>query len=75
MKTHPECIPCFVRQTLEGIKLASDDAGLHEKALREILAILSRMDFSAEPVIMGRKIQHLIQRLSGNSDLHLQMLI
>ena len=68
MKTHYDCIPCFVRQTLETIKLTSDDASLHEKALREILAILSRMDFNKEPVIMGRKIQHLIQRLSGNPD-------
>ena len=57
-----------MRQTLETINLASDDATVHEKALREILAILSRMDFDKEPVIMGRKIQHLIQRLSGNSD-------
>jgi uncharacterized protein with ATP-grasp and redox domains len=68
MKTHPDCIPCFVRQTLETIKLTSDDTGLHEKALREILAILSQMDFNKEPVIMGRTIQHLIQRLSGSSD-------
>ena len=68
MKTHPECIPCFVRQTLTTIKLASDDTGLHEKALRAILAILSRMDFNKAPVIMGREIQHLIQRLSGNPD-------
>jgi uncharacterized protein with ATP-grasp and redox domains len=68
MKTYHDCIPCFVRQTLETIKLTSDDASLHEKALRDILAILSRMDFNKAPVIMGRQIQHLIQRLSGNSD-------
>ena len=68
MKTHHDCIPCFVRQTLETIKLTTDDASLHEKALREILAILSRMDFNKAPVIMGRQIQHFIQRLSGNSD-------
>ena len=68
MKTHPDCIPCFVRQTLETIKLTSDDTGLHEKALRETLAILSQMDFNQEPVIMGRKIQHLVQRLSGKPD-------
>jgi uncharacterized protein with ATP-grasp and redox domains len=68
MKTHHDCIPCFVRQTLETVKLTTDDAGLHEKALREILAILSRMDFNKAPVITGRQIQHLIQRLSGNSD-------
>jgi len=68
MKTHPDCIPCFIRQTLETIKLTSDDPNLHAQALREILAILSQMDFENQPVIMGRQIQRLIQRLSGNQD-------
>ena len=68
MKTHYDCIPCFVRQTLETVKLTSGNASLHEKALREILSILSRIDFNKEPVIMGRKIQQLIHRLSGDSD-------
>ena len=68
MITHPDCIPCFVRQTLETIKLTSDDSALHIRALREILSILSQMDFEKEPVIMGREIQRLVQRLSGNPD-------
>ncbi len=68
MKTAFDCIPCFIRQTLATARLSSDDPGLHGKALREILAILSRMDFNDQPVIMGRTIQRLIQRLSGNQD-------
>ena len=68
MMTHLDCIPCFVRQTLETIKLTSDDPTLHKVALREILSILSQMDFEKEPVIMGREIQRLVQRLSGNPD-------
>ena len=68
MLTHPDCIPCFVRQTLETIKLTSDDPALYKRALREILTILSQMDFEKEPVIMGREIQRLVQRLSGNPD-------
>jgi hypothetical protein len=68
MKTQLDCIPCFVRQTLETIKLASDDPILHKKAMREMMAMLSQMDFENEPVIMGREIQRLIQQLSGNPD-------
>ncbi len=68
MMTHPDCIPCFVRQTLETIKLTSNDPVLHKKALREILSLLSQMDVEKEPVIMGREIQRLAQRLSGNPD-------
>ena len=73
MKTNPECIPCFVRQTLETIKLTSDDSNLHESALREILRILSRMDFAMQPVLMGRKIHRLARRLSGNADPYLAL--
>ena len=68
MRTHLDCIPCFVRQTLETIKLTSEDPSLHKRAMREILAILNQMDFENEPVIMGREIQRLIRRLSGNPD-------
>ncbi len=64
MKTALDCVPCFIRQTLAAARLASEDPDLHEKALREILPILSRIDFHREPVIMGRTIQ----RLSGNQD-------
>ena len=68
MKTYFDCIPCFIRQTLNAVKLASDDPDLHEKALREILAILSRLDFQAAPVVMGRTIHRVIQVITGVQD-------
>lgn len=68
MKTHPDCVRCFMRQTRETIKLTSDDPNLHERAMQEISALCRRMDFDNEPVMMGREIQHLVQRLSGNPD-------
>ena len=68
MKTYFECVPCFIRQTLEAARLTTDDPTIHERALREILVAISQMDFKKSPVVMGRTIQHLIQQLTGVQD-------
>ncbi len=68
MKTHPECIPCFIRQTLEAARLVSDDPALHESALLEACAMVSGMDTSEPPPSMAGKIQKIVRRLSGVAD-------
>ena len=45
MKTYFECIPCFVRQTLDSIRLLTDDENIHEQVLRKVLSEVSKMDF------------------------------
>lgn len=73
MKTYFECVPCFIRQTLDTARLTTDDPAIHEKALREILTIISQIDFQRSPVVMGRSIQHLIQQLTGVHDPYKQL--
>ena len=68
MKTYFECVPCFIRQTLDAVRLTTDDPIIHERALREILTTISRMDFQRSPVVMGRSIQRLVQQLTGVQD-------
>ncbi len=73
MKTYFECVPCFIRQTLDAVRLTTDDPILHERALREILITISRMDFQKSPVVMGRSIQRIIQQLTGTKDPYAQL--
>ncbi len=73
MKTDFECIPCFIRQTLATVRLTTDDPLIHEKALREILSVISQMDFQRSPVAMGRSIQRLIQQITGVDDPYKQL--
>jgi len=73
MKTYLECVPCFIRQTIDTVRLTTDDPAIHEKALREILTIISQMDFQRSPVVMGRSIQRLIQQLTGVHDPYKQL--
>ena len=68
MKTYFECIPCFVRQTLDAIRLITEDEEVHELVLRQALHEFSNMDLRQSPPLMGQRIHRLIRRLTGRKD-------
>lgn len=68
MRTYPECIPCFIRQTLDAARLVSDDQSLHESALLRACTLVSKMDTRQPPPAMAGEIQALILELSGVAD-------
>jgi uncharacterized protein with ATP-grasp and redox domains len=68
MRTYLECIPCFTRQALEAVRMASDDARLHERVMRGVLLALADMRFDDSPPAMGRTIHRMIRRATGNFD-------
>ena len=68
MKTSLDCIPCFVRQALDSARLVSDDPGVHEAVLREVLRAAAEMDLACSPPVMGQRIHRLIRQCTGNGD-------
>lgn len=68
MKTYLDCLPCFVRQTLEACRMVSDDAGVHERILRQVLVELSSMSFDKPPPFMALKIHRLVRERCGGRD-------
>lgn len=68
MKIFFDCIPCFVRQALDSVRLVTDDEAVHERLLREVLQVASRMDLRESPPAMGQRIHRLIRKLTGESD-------
>jgi uncharacterized protein with ATP-grasp and redox domains len=68
MKTYFDCIPCFVRQTLDSIRMMTDDKQLHEAILREVLRMASVMDLSQSPPAMAQKIHQFIRKITCISD-------
>ena len=68
MKTFLDCIPCFVRQTLDAARFVTDDERVHEHVLREVLRSASEMDLSATPPAMGQHIHRTIRQLTGVAD-------
>ena len=68
MKTSIDCVPCFVRQSLDACRLLTDDVSLHEQVLRRVLRDVADMDMSVSPPVMGQHIHRLIRQFTGNSD-------
>jgi len=73
MKTYFDCIPCFVRQVLDSVRMITDDTDLHEKILREALHMASEMDLSQSPPAMAQRIHRFIREITGVSDPYLDV--
>jgi uncharacterized protein with ATP-grasp and redox domains len=71
MKTYLDCIPCFVRQTLDAVRRVTDDEAVHERLLREILRAASTLDPQQPPPAMGQRIHRRIRQLTGQRDPYL----
>ncbi len=68
MKTSIDCIPCFVRQTLEATRFVSVYPSVHEGVLREILRCLAGLDLDQSPPFVGQMIHRRLRELTGNHD-------
>lgn len=68
MQTHLDCIPCFIRQSLEVIRQVCDDEEVVKKTLKRVLKETSEFDMSLSPPEMGQRIHRIIREESGNRD-------
>lgn len=75
MKTHLDCIPCFLRQTLEAGRRLDLDEDQLATLLQRILGTLQAVDWSLPPPVIGRDIHRAIRELTGDADPYLQMKI
>ena len=68
MKTFFDCIPCFVRQALDSVRLLTPDEALHERVLREVLRTAAAMDLHQTPPEMAQTIHRKIREYMGQDD-------
>ena len=54
MRTYFDCIPCFVRQALDSVRMVTDDEAIHKRLLREVLRASGEMDLRQSPPAMGQ---------------------
>ena len=73
MRTYLDCIPCFVRQTLDSVRMTTADEQIHEKVLRRILSLASKMDMRKSPPVMAQKIHRFIREITGVKDPYLEI--
>ena len=68
MHIYLDCIPCFIRQSLDAARLATERVDIHEKVVRGVIGLVNNLDMSQSPPIIGQKIHRLIRELLGNED-------
>ena len=68
MKTELDCIPCFVRQTLETLRHATSHSALQRSVFNEVLIYLKDADFDLSPPEIARHIYYLIKAITGSDD-------
>lgn len=68
MKTYLDCLPCFLRQTVEAGRFISADTDMHEAMVRAALEVLSEIDFRQSPPAMSRLLYRRIAEITGIPD-------
>jgi len=68
MKLHLECVPCYIRQTLDAAKMATNNKKIHEKVLRESLIIASRFDPENYGFVLQAEIKKVLEKLLPKVD-------
>ncbi len=66
MRTHPECFPCFLRQTLIALNQYPGAGHRHEEILKAVLPIIAETDTTKPPAYTTTFIHRLIRELLGD---------
>jgi damage-control phosphatase, subfamily I len=68
MKTHLECIPCFIKQSLEAAQMATDDKEIQKQVLKEVMKYLLTITFTDSPPQLSREVHAIIKKYTKNND-------
>ena len=68
MRTHLECIPCFIKQSLEAARMATDDEGIQTEVLREVMKHFQKVTFTNSPPELSREVHKIIRDITGSKD-------
>lgn len=68
MKLHLECMPCYIRQALEAIRMVTDDKKLQEKIMRKCLIVASKFDTNGIGILTHNRIHKIIKKFAPSGD-------
>ena len=68
MKLYLDCIPCYLRQAVEAVRMVTDDKKIHEKVLRESIKAASGFDPDEIGFMTHYRIQKIIKKLAPGGD-------
>ena len=65
MKSQVECLPCFIRQAYDAVRLATPDVNVHEHVLRQVMHWVSTVPLNQTPCVLGWRTHRLIREVTG----------
>ena len=68
MKTSLECIPCFIKQSLEAARMATDDKRIHIEVLKAVMNHLISISFSNSPPELSKDVHRIIRNITKSED-------
>jgi len=68
MRIYLDCIPCFIRQSLDAARHATGDERIHEQVVRKVLDLSKDLDMHQSPPVIGQEIHRLIRQIMGVDD-------
>jgi uncharacterized protein with ATP-grasp and redox domains len=68
MKTYLDCMVCFVRQTLEAVRMMTDNELLQERILRQVMAESADFNMTMPAPAMAQRIHRIIRQGLNNAD-------
>lgn len=73
MKTYIDCLPCFVRQSLELARRATDDLSEQKELMKNALRQISDLDYDNTPPELAQIIHRYINEKTGKEDLYAEV--
>jgi hypothetical protein len=73
MKTHPDCLPCYLRQALQVAKICSDRGTDHQAVVAAIAGLLPDLDLQQTPPANAILIYDRIAAVTGCPDPYRQI--
>ncbi|MFW6072393.1 MAG: damage-control phosphatase ARMT1 family protein [Thermoplasmatota archaeon] len=74
MKAYLDCIPCFVRQSLEAARMATDDEEVHREILDKVMKDLRENSLEGKkPPDIADRVHFIVRKLTGGTDPYKEM--
>ena len=68
MRTHLECIPCFIKQSLEAARMVTDNEEIQTEVLREVMKHLQNISLTKSPPELSREVHKIIRGITKSKD-------
>ena len=68
MRTYLECMPCFIKQSLEAARMATDDEEVQTKVIKKVMEHLQDISLTSSPPELSRDVHEIIRRITKSKD-------